>query len=199
MFILLEFIILLSLLYIIGKLIYKRNNEKKLTFIKVILNFFLIIVTNAIIIFLFLGSIFGIMLLFSSDDESLFIREKFPTVQFLLILLIVIISVAILQFVLRKRFLKKFIFLQLDVEEYEICEYYIQWVTIYVVVYQFLFDGISSIFKILPELNLDHSYMFSVILSPNNINLVIQPLLISTWILIVMEKIKLRTKLEENK
>lgn len=199
MFILLEFIILLSLLYIIGKLIYKRNNEKKLTFIKVILNFFLIIVTNAIIISLFLGSIFSIMLLFSSDAESLSIREKFPTVQFLLILLIVIISVAILQFILRKKFLKKFTFLQLDVEEYEICEYYIQWVTIYVVVYQFLFDGISSIFKILPELNLDHAYMFSVILSPNNINLVIQPLLISTWILVVMEKIKLRTKLEENK
>ncbi|WP_179942122.1 MULTISPECIES: hypothetical protein [unclassified Gemella] len=50
----------------------------------------------------------------------------------------------------------------------------------------------------LPELRANHKYVFSVLLSPNNINVVIQPLLISTWILVIIEKIKLRTELEES-
>ncbi|MBF0713150.1 hypothetical protein HZY83_00300 [Gemella sp. GH3] len=77
----------------------------KLAFIKVILNFLIIIFTNAIIISLLIPN---------SEDYS-YLNEKFPTVQVLLILLIIIVSVSILQFLFRKKLSKKIPFLRLDV------------------------------------------------------------------------------------
>ena len=83
-------------------------------------------------------------------------------------------------------------------EDYVICEYYIQWVTFYLVVYQIVFNGFSSVLKALLE-NQSIEHYFSVILSPSNINLVMQPVLIASWVAVVMEKIHhARTKTVED-
>lgn len=81
----------------------------------------------------------------------------------------------------------KFPILRLDIEEYEIFEYFIQWMTIYLVIYQFLFEGLKELTQALSDTKTVNN-IFSVILFPDNINIVMQPLIIATWIVIVMEK-----------
>lgn len=191
MFIFLEIIALLILLYVIGRLIYKKKEEKHYTFLKILINFIVIMISNAILM-LFLATITFTFFMLIPESEEVDLNYRLPTVQILIFILIFILITAILQFLIRKKLFKKYNFLKLDLEDYEICEYFVQWVTIYIVVYQFLFEGLSQLINLIPEFKKDYAQLFSVILSPQNINFVIQPLLIATWILVVMEKIKLR-------
>ncbi len=191
MFIFLEIIALLILLYVIGRLIYKKKEEKHYTFLKILINFIVIMISNAILM-LFLAIITFTFFMLIPESEEVDLNYRLPTVQILIFILIFILITAILQFLIRKKLFKKYSFLKLDLEDYEICEYFVQWVTIYIVVYQFLFEGLSQLINLIPEFKKDYAQLFSVILSPQNINFVIQPLLIATWILVVMEKIKLR-------
>ncbi len=195
MFIFFELGALLFLLYIVGKIIYKKKITKHYTFLKVLTNFLVIMVSNALLMIVLSVILFAYFLLMPVSEEVVS-NYKLPTVQILIGILIFIFITAILQFQIRKKIIKKYDFLKLDVEDYEICEYFIQWLTIYVVIYQFLFEGLSKIVNLIPELKEDYSQLFAVLLSPQNINFVIQPLLIATWVLVVMEKISLRNKLE---
>lgn len=120
---------------------------------------------------------------------------KFSTVKLLIFLLVFILLVAIILVCIRRFLMKRIPKLRLNEEEYEISEYFIQWLTIYVVVYQMLFDTLKSLDKILPQMN-NWKNAFEVILSPENINSVMQPLLIATWVAIVIEKLHYRNKMK---
>lgn len=113
---------------------------------------------------------------------------KFPTVQWLLALLIVIFIVALIHAWIRRKLLQKFRVLRMTETEYEMSEYFIQWATIYVVIYQLFFDALHSVTALLPELT-NWQSAFEVILSPTNLNAVSQPLLIATWVTIVLERL----------
>ncbi len=124
----------------------------------------------------------------TSAQQTIQLGGKFQTVAFGLTLLILIFIVAIVHVAIRRVVIERIGFLRLTQEEHEISEYFIQWMTIYVVVYQLLFDALKSIGNILPQIT-DWQDAFEVILSPQNINAVSQPLLIAMWIAIVLEKL----------
>lgn len=98
---------------------------------------------------------------------------------------------ALLQVGAQRWVTRRFPRLTLSQEEFEISEYLIQWLTIYVVVYQMLFDSLKSLGALLPQIT-NWQASFEVLLSPSNINAVIQPLLIATWVAIVLEKLSAR-------
>lgn len=200
-----EAIVVLALLYFIGRSVYGKRTNRKFSLLSVLVDFFIIMVTNAVIMLLVLAVlallIGSVGLMFGDSDEFFFVgvNERVATGQLLLLTLIVILATAILQFHLRKRLPSKVqTLLHMSDEDYVICEYYIQWVTFYLVVYQIVFNGFSSVLKALLE-NQSIEHYFSVILSPSNINLVMQPVLIASWVAVVMEKIHhARTKTVED-
>ncbi len=200
--------LLLLLLYAMGRFVY-RKTWGRWAFIKVLANFAVMLFISALILGLLfsLGSlILGLAIgLFSEqlglNPEDLLplgqqagaapswnIGTKVPAGLFLVFLLLLILAVALLMVLIRRPLLRRFPRLQLTEEEYEISEYFIQWITIYVVVYQLLFDALKSLGSLLPQLA-NWKEAFNVLLSPENVNAVIQPLLIASWIAIVLEKL----------
>lgn len=189
MFAFFGFFITLGLLYLMGKLVYPTATHKHIVFVKILAHFVLLLVASALTMLGIIAlCILPLTLLASLAPESAAAAGKLPTGQILIIILVVILATALTHYMVRKKLLQKFSFLRLSDEEYIIFEYFIQWVTIYVVVYQFMFDGVVNLAKLIPEINASAD-AFSVILSPGNINMVLQPLLITTWILVVMEKL----------
>lgn len=198
-------LLIVGLLLAMGRLVYgKRSGVKKWTFVKVSAYFIGLLVSNAILfiaVFAICLAAIASLLYFvpeelwqesqNSADTVITLGAKFPTVTVMLLLLLVIFTVSLLQVLLRKLVLRILPQWRMSEEEYEISEYLIQWLTIYVVVYQMLFQSIRSLGDLLPEIT-DWQNSFQVLLSPENINAVIQPLLIATWIAIVLEKLTLR-------
>lgn len=194
------------LLYGAGRLVYK-NRRQHATFVKVFVHFTAMLLSSLITISIILITA-SLLLVFVSETVP-HLKDlpndtnKIASVRLLSSLLILVLLTAISQFWIRRKLFKKIPKIGLSLKEYEIIEYFIQWTTIFVIVYQFAFDGFVNISKILPELGAS-AETFSVILSPNNINLILQPLLISTWVLIAMEKISManeksaRVKSDEN-
>lgn len=194
------------LLYGAGRLVYK-NRRQHATFVKVFVHFTAMLLSSLITISIILITA-SLLLVFVSETVP-HLKDlpndtnKIASVRLLSSLLILVLLTAISQFWIRRKLFKKIPKIRLSLKEYEIIEYFIQWTTIFVIVYQFAFDGFVNISKILPELGAS-AETFSVILSPNNINLILQPLLISTWVLIAMEKISManeksaRVKSDEN-
>lgn len=202
----LQTIIVIVLFYIVGALTYRTKEQKKFKFLKVLVTFIGTLISNAILLSVLIVLSSAVTLLISTyffdvnelmnQDIPIFTgQEKFETGNTLLAILIFILLTAVTQFKIRKFFLRKIPFLQMELDEYEICEYFIQWMTIYLVIYQFLFDGLKEITKFVSDVSTADN-VFAVMLSPENMNLVIQPLLIASWIVMVMEKINLREKLE---
>ena len=188
-----EFAVVLVLLYFIGQSIYGKRTGRKFSLLVVLANFMGIMMVNAVIMSVLLAFllvvIVGVGLALGAEDGNLIIdtQEKFATGQLLLLILIVILATAMIQFHIRKRLPARIrAMLQMNEDDCTMCEYYIQWVTIYLVVYQIVFDGFSSIIKSLVE-NQSIEHYFSVILSPANMNLVLKPVLIATRVVVVME------------
>lgn len=181
--------IIVGLLYVMGRLVYPSTTTHTTIFVKIFLQFIAIIAASAVVMLavsaLLLTPIIFISSLLPETAEPI---GKLPTGQLLVILLIVILATAIAHYILRRRLLQKVPFLRLTNEEYVIFEYFIQWITIYVVVYQFMFNGVIAVVKLIPEVSISAD-AFAVLLSPDNINMALQPLLIATWILVVMEKL----------
>lgn len=200
------FLMAIVLLYGAGRLVYK-NRRQHATFVKVFVHFTAMLLSSLITISIILITA-SLLLVFVSETVP-HLKDlpndtnKIASVRLLSSLLILVLLTAISQFWIRRKLFKKIPKIRLSLKEYEIIEYFIQWTTIFVIVYQFAFDGFVNISKILPELGAS-AETFSVILSPNNINLILQPLLISTWVLIAMEKISManeksaRVKSDEN-
>ena len=126
-----EAIVVLALLYFIGRSVYGKRTNRKFSLLSVLVNFFIIMVTNAVIMLLVLAVlallIGGVGLMFGDSDEFFFVgvNERVATGQLLLLTLIVILATAILQFHLRKRLPSKVqALLHMSDEDYVICEYY---------------------------------------------------------------------------
>lgn len=199
-----QLVITLVLLYAIGTQMFRSHREKKFSFISVLLHFLILLMGSGLVllvvtVFLVLvaGILDAIFFPFPADVEAYGnlsqIIGRFPTGSFLMGVLIVILLSALVHFSLRRKMKQKFSLLKLSEDEYEICEYFIQWVTIYLAVYQFFFDGLHKIFLRMSSAQ-DVSQIFDVLLSPTNINLLLQPLLITTWIVVVMEKLRTRMR-----
>lgn len=199
-----QVVVTVVLLYAIGSQTFRSHTEKKYSFISVLLHFLVLLmgsglVLSVITLFLVLlaGVVDAIFFPLPADVEAYGnlskIIGRFPTGSFLMGVLIVILLSALVHFALRRKMKQKFSLLKLSEDEYEICEYFIQWVTIYLAVYQFFFDGLHKIFLRISNAQ-DVSQIFDVLLSPTNINLLLQPLLITTWIVVVMEKLRTRMR-----
>ena len=126
-----EAIVVLALLYFIGRSVYGKRTNRKFSLLSVLVDFFIIMVTNAVIMLLVLAVlallIGGVGLMFGDSDEFFFVgvNERVATGQLLLLTLIVILATAILQFHLRKRLPSKVqTLLHMSDEDYVICEYY---------------------------------------------------------------------------
>lgn len=200
--ILFQAFIALLLLYLIGRLVYRDRGDAKYSFIAVMVHFLLMLATSAIALPVVSSGVMTIATIiefirdpsaFWAIDTSPFGQTfgKFEGGSFLFGLLIVILLTAIVHYCWRQLFQQFCPLLRLSGDDYEISEYFIQWMTIYLAVYQFFFDGMRSIVVLIDGAKTADE-AFAIILNPSNINLVIQPLLISTWIVIVMEKLRAR-------
>ncbi|APT84166.1 SA1002 family membrane protein [Corynebacterium aquilae] len=78
--------------------------------------------------------------------------------------------------------------LQPSEEETEMAEYVIQWSTIYLTVYQLLFQTLSDSARALADSE-GIKVIIDTALNPNNINLIIMPLLFSVWMALAIEKL----------
>lgn len=198
-------LVVLALLYLVGHLTYRGDGTKSYEFLKVLAHLLLLFASNAVLfVVITLVSCAAYVALDrtvldpTSYDTLLSTSQnlgtalgKFRGGMFLLILLILIFTTAIVQFLIRRFFGRHLPLWTLNEEGYEIGEYFIQWITIYLAVYQFFFEGLRDLMSLLLTSE-ELSETFSIVLSPRNINLVLQPVLISTWITVVMEKLRLR-------
>ncbi|RRC94964.1 SA1002 family membrane protein [Schaalia canis] len=202
MAVLIQAVIVLILLYVIGRIVYRGRSDAEYSFVAVMLHFLIMLATTAIVLpVVAMGMMSLATIIELIRDPSIFVDietspfgqtfGKFEGGSFLLGLLIMILLTAIVHYCWRQMVMQVLPLLRLSGDDYEISEYFIQWMTIYLAVYQFFFDGMRSI-VVLIDGELTAEETFDIILNPANVNLVIQPLLISTWIVIVMEKLRAR-------
>lgn len=183
----------------LGFAIYGRNSQC-LIFVRAIGYLTGSAIVNAILM-LILVSLFGslILLLPSSlwgsenlldDTASTFSTGlgKFRAGTFLLMTLTLMMAAALIQIYIHRFLSKHFTFLTVSSKTYQIAEYIIQWTTIFLAAYQFFFNGLSD-FIASESGNANASYMFTILLSPDNINLILQPVLFSTWVMVVIERL----------
>ncbi|MFW0110854.1 SA1002 family membrane protein [Rothia sp. P5766] len=207
-----QLIVLLSLLYLVGRLSNPkkfRDSNDDYSFITVLAHMLIILVTSALILSGQIIILLAGLALYTwctqdpaapvpLEDDMLnvgFSSYKFDGGNFLLGIAILILITAIVHFWVRAKFFERFPRHSPDMKEIEISEYFIQWLTIYLAVYQFIFDGLKNAFSFVdtPE---NTAAFFNIALTPQNINLVLQPLLIASWITLVISKIRLQRKHE---
>lgn len=170
-------LLVIALLYYLGRLIYPRVGWHNFILIKVLAQLCWLTITSFLLIILLLVGCLIVALLIEDLIPNSYAApiNKLATGQIMLIIL----AAAILHIKLRRRLFQRFRWLHLSSQEAELIEYYIQWITIYVVVYQFAFDGVSNLVSHIPELYVGPQ-AFAVVLSPQNINLILRPLLITS-------------------
>ena len=105
--------------------------------------------------------------------------------------LTLMMAAALIQTYIHRFLSKRFTFLTVSSKTYQIAEYIIQWTTIFLAAYQFFFNGLRDLVTSIWSQN-EASYMFRIVLSPENINLILQPVLFSTWIMVVVESLYAR-------
>lgn len=191
--------VVLLLFYYIGRIVYRGHSRREYSFVRVLLHFFLLLLVSGVLM-----SILGVVqvvilglvefvheLVVMDESASVSIDEisKFKGGNFLLLLLVLILCTAMLQYGLRNVAYRRWWRFRLHEDDYDILEYLIQWMTIFLAVYQFMFDGMREALTFLDGTHSARSF-FNIVLSPNNINLVIQPLLISSWVTVAMEKLR---------
>lgn len=116
---------------------------------------------------------------------------KFRAGTFLLMALSLMMAAALIQIYLHRAVSKRFPSLRVSAKTYQIAEYIIQWTTIFLAVYQFFFNGLRELVTSIWS-QTEASYMFKIVLAPENINLILQPVLFSTWIMVVVESLNAR-------
>ena len=116
---------------------------------------------------------------------------KFRAGTFLLMTLTLMMAAALIQIYIHRFLSKHFTFLTVSSKTYQIAEYIIQWTTIFLAAYQFFFNGLRDLVTSIWSQN-EASYMFRIVLSPDNVNLILQPVLFSTWIMVVVESLYAR-------
>ncbi len=193
----LALVVIPLIFFVLGRTIY-AGQSREFAFLTVFLSFITLLVGNAVL----LALIAAVMILVSvvtedvlpTDIEILnFVDSNFS--RLLLVIFCMIFISAIFLFLARRPLLRRFPLFQMTLDDYEICEYYIQWSTIFLAVYQFVFQGFTSLSQeIVGATNVAEK--FSLVFTPTNINLIVQPLLIASWITVVLEKYRLRLQIE---
>lgn len=190
---LLNMLLVVGVFYLAGRIMFAHNERKHLSVVHVMVSFLGIMVVNALIMSLLLVVFFvvgaAIIALSGSESGLLFDSAgRLDASNMLVIIFVLIFATAFIHYALRRPLLKRNPPFCLSADEYQIFEYFIQWVTIYLVVYQCFFDGFRSLaaWSELGETTLQS--IFEVALTPTNLNLVVQPLLISSWVLVVLER-----------
>ena len=184
-------LIVFAVLYVCGRIMYQGSNPKvRWRMLHVVLEFCAIMVGNALVMGAIVGLTWALLQipgparalvgLIVTDDG----RLSAGTLM-LAIFLLVFLS-AIVQYELRRVLAKRLGWMRMGADEYQIFEYLIQWLTIFCVVYQCFFEGFATVARFGHPEGLQE--FFSVALTPDNINLVLQPLLVSSWITVVLER-----------
>ncbi|WP_336249071.1 SA1002 family membrane protein [Stomatohabitans albus] len=191
---LIQIIGIITIFYFIDLIINRgKEGKSRFRFLYIAINFIIMVVAGAISVVLAAIPIGGSALLIDGYLELIdgIFHSKFNSTSFLLMIFIIVFVAGIIQFYLRLFMINRGWLKRLGSEDIEIIEYFIQWSTIYLAVYQFMFDGINQVFSEVIGASTAKD-MFQVILTPRNINLAMQPILISTWIAVVIEKLRQR-------
>lgn len=193
--------VVIFLFYLVGRAIYRGDGRREYSFVAVAGHFIALLVGSGLIMLVVAvaGAIlFGVvelvheLVIVGDAPQAVAARVlRFKGGNFLLLLLIAMLSTALIHLGLRRRVIERWSVLALGEEETDIVEYFIQWMTIYLAVYQFMFEGLQQVYGLLTDAA-DARAFFSIVLSPRNINLVVQPLLISAWMTVAMEKLRRR-------
>lgn len=183
--------LVLGTLYVVGDIMYSQNGPRAhWRIFRVVMEFCLIMVVNALI----MASLIGVLYvlgrmgshLISGFDLYLTASGKINGSNIMVLIFVLVFLTAFIQLLLRKRMEGHWLWLSMNGEEYQIFEYFIQWTTIFCVVYQCFFDGFATLAQWSGATSAQE--IFQIALSPDNLNLVLQPLLISSWILVVLER-----------
>ena len=160
-------------------------------------------IVNAILMLMLVSLLGSLLLLLPSslwgsenlldDTASTFSTGlgKFRAGTFLLMTLTLMMAAALIQIYIHRFLSKHFTFLTVSSKTYQIAEYIIQWTTIFLAAYQFFFNGLRDLVTSIWSQN-EASYMFRIVLSPDHVNLILQPVLFSTWIMVVVESLYAR-------
>ena len=184
-------LIVLVTLYACGRIMYQGDDPKvRWRIFHVVLEFCVVMVGNALVMAALLvgaaallrvpGPTAALMGLLVTDDGR-FSAGTLMTAIFLLVF-----ATAIVQYEVRRLLRGRFGWVSMGGDEYQIFEYIIQWLTIFCVVYQCFFERFASVARLGHPEGLGQ--FFSIALTPANINLVLQPLLISSWVTVVLER-----------
>ena len=187
-------LIVLAVLFIAGRIMYQgRGKRYRFRMLHVVLNFVLVMSVNALIMALLVGITIALELAASVWAPELVIPFLTPSGKLagdnlLIYLFVIVFLTAFTHYGLRAALSRVFPVFWLEDDEISIFEYFIQWLTIYFVVYQCIFEGFAAYFAWASAGGEGIQDVFEILLKPENINLVVQPLLISSWILVVLER-----------
>lgn len=192
---LLAIAVIALIFYAIDHLVYRGQKDlSPTTFLKVLFNFLFMLVTSAVCLLLVMGAILvGLVLLDRTFDgvSQERVLESINGTEMLFFIFVIIFLGAMLHFLFREFLIKRGWIFRFRDDDYVINEYLIQWSTIYLAVYQFMFDGVKNVAEELVASS-NTQEIFNIVLSPENINLAVQPLLICSWIALVMERLRFR-------
>ena len=187
-------LIVLAVLFLAGRIMYQgRGKRYRFRMLHVVLNFALVMAVNALIMAFLLGIAIVLEIAAGIYAPELAIPFFTPSGKLagdnlLVFLFVIIFFTAFVHYGLRAALSHVFKVFWLEDDEISIFEYFIQWLTIYFVVYQCIFEGFASYFAWVGGGIDGIQEIFEIMLRPENINLVVQPLLISSWILVVLER-----------
>lgn len=192
---LLAIAVIALIFYAIDHLVYRGQKDlSPTTFLKVLFNFLFMLVTSAVCLLLVMGAILGGLVLLDRTFDGVSqerVLESINGTEMLFFIFVIIFLGAMLHFLFREFLIKHGWIFRFRDDDYVINEYLIQWSTIYLAVYQFMFDGVKNVAEELVASS-NTQEIFNIVLSPENINLAVQPLLICSWIALVMERLRFR-------
>lgn len=193
----LQLALLVGILYWMGRIINRcQTNQCAVHFLKVALSFVVMLVTTA----LALAVSFVLSLGLELAIETVTHTDRLPGADqadpagFFLFIFITIFLAGIIQFYLRRFMTSRKLIWKLSPEDVEIAEYLVQWSTILLAVYQFVFDNLREVINLGSEADPTQE-LLELFFSPQHLNLALQPLLIAVWIAIVIEKLNTRRHL----
>ena len=194
-------LIVLGILFVAGRIMYQgRGKRYRFRMLHVVINFVLVMAVNALIMALLLAASIALEILagvFAPDLAVPFFTPggKLAGDNLMVFLFVIIFLTAFIHYGLRALLARVLKVFWLEDDEISIFEYFIQWLTIYFVVYQCIFEGVASYFAWAGGAE-GIQDIFEILLKPEHINLVAQPLLISSWILVVLERFAHQNKVK---
>ncbi|MGY5391000.1 SA1002 family membrane protein [Ligilactobacillus salivarius] len=164
----------LILIILIGiSIFFNARKTRSLIFVQSIALLFGMVIINLILFII----LFGLAIILADSFNALRIGSIFTLSMW------VIVLSGLIHYLIFRKFQEKF---NLPTTVLTMVEYYIQWILIYMTIYQVMFDTLHKVVKEIPDiLNLDLSYL----INPTYLIIAIFPALIATWITIVLYKV----------